>query len=195
MGPALAKWPGMLRRSHALGALGALLSLGAGPQSALATEGAVSDKLDLAIRRTAVGIDLGFASPVGLGGVTITRAWGENWQIESGVGVGFSGLQVALTPRYTLGNGRNRFKAGAGLSVASPLDAKTQEGTPVWLNVDAAGYEHRFRNGLAFTMGLGLTAGLGGGSYCLVDCDNGRYKAAVAGLVGTQVHLGVAYWL
>jgi hypothetical protein len=178
-----------------LAALSAFVSLGAVPRDALATEGEVSDKLDIATRRTAIGVDLGFASPVGLGGITLARALGENWQVEGGVGFGFSGLQVSLTPRYTLGTGRNRFKAGAGLAVAIPLDDKMQTGTPVWLNVDAAGYEHRFRSGLAFTMGFGMTVGLGGGSYCLVDCDNGRYQTKVAGLVGPQAHLGLAYWL
>jgi hypothetical protein len=116
--------------------------------------------------RTAVGVDLGIASAVGYGGVTLTRQFGDHLRLEAGAGFGLSGLQLSVMPKLVLGEGRDHFVVGAGVSVAFFSNSHYVSGHPIWLNVDALGYEHQFEGGLAFSYALGLTGGLGGGRIC-----------------------------
>jgi len=70
-------------------------------------------------------------------------------------------------PKLVLGNPHDHFVSGVGISLAFPTDHRSADGHPIWLNVDADGYEHLFDNGLALSAALGLTGGLGGGRLCV----------------------------
>jgi hypothetical protein len=146
--------------------------------------------------KTAIGLDLGVGSAIGFAGITLARALGEYAQIELGTGVGFSGYQFSVMPKLVLGSPRNHFVAGVGLSVADPSNALHATGHPVWLNVDAVGYEMLSNFGLSFLVTLGVTKGLGGGTLCaLIDgCEPGEQLSDVARLWGPQFRVAYAYW-
>ncbi len=151
-------------------------------------------------RDTAIGIDNGFASAVGIFGVTLTRAVGDNFRLEAGTGIGATGFQLSLMPQFVTGEGRNHFVAGAGVAVALPINDHTTEGHPIWLNLDALGYEHRFASGFSVSFALGITIGLGGGRYCRFSfdsdgvCDRPADKENVRGLWTPQGRFQLAYW-
>jgi hypothetical protein len=147
------------------------------------------------VRSHAIGLDVGFASAVGAAGFTFTQAFGEAFRLEAGIGAGFSGTQLSLMPKLVLGGARDHFVTGIGVGYTiTPTDLT--EGNPVWLNVDALGYEHLFQNGLAFSFAVGVTRGLGGGRTCLILCseDDGDGKEDVRQLMGPQGRVGIAYW-
>jgi hypothetical protein len=146
--------------------------------------------------QTAIGLDLGVGSAVGFAGVTLVRAFGQHVQIELGTGVGLSGYQFSLMPKIVLGSPYSHFVAGLGLSVASPTRADQETGHPVWLNVDAIGYEFVSRLGLAFLVTAGVTKGLGGGTLCtqIDGCEPGEKLDDVATLWSPQFRVGYAYW-
>jgi hypothetical protein len=74
-------------------------------------------------------------------------------------------------------------------------DSQYVSGYPVWLNVDAMGYEHRFGNGLAFSLTMGLTAGLGGGRVCPPpDGCEPQFLEDVTHYWGPQARLQLSYW-
>ncbi|MFL5304322.1 MAG: hypothetical protein ACJ8F1_03875 [Polyangia bacterium] len=138
---------------------------------------------------------MGFASAVGWTGVTVTREILEHARVEVGGGYGYSGWQLSLMPKVTLGDGRDRFVAGAGVSVSWPTDPRYASGHPVWLNVDVGGGEHRFASGLAISGSIGFTGGLGGGEICLPpDGCEPQFLRSVTHSWGPQARLGAAYW-
>jgi hypothetical protein len=148
----------------------------------------------------AVGIEVGLGSAVGLAGVTLTRAVGQFFRVEVGVGYGLSGYQLSLMPKIALGARHDHFVAGAGVSVAFPTDPARASGNPVWLNIDALGYAHRFDTGIAVSVAVGLTGGLGGGEIwagqiCLGQgaCDVNSLQP-VSNVWLPQGRIGVAYW-
>jgi len=145
-------------------------------------------------RAHAIGVDVGFASAVGAFGLTFTQAFGEAFRLEAGVGVGFSGIQVSLMPKLVLGSPSDHFVSGVGIAYTFAVDGTVTDGNPVWLNIDALGYEHRFANGLAFSFALGITRGLGGGRFCVIECDGDADKSDVRRMAGPQARMGLAYW-
>jgi hypothetical protein len=159
---------------------------------------------DLALKRHAIGFSGGLFSAVGLAGLTYSYAPLDRLTIESGLGYGFSGLQLSVMPKLVLGTARDRFVAGAGLALALPRTggSPTSAGEPfidsdtaLWLNVDAVGYEHRFANGLSLGLAAGVTVGLVGGRICVIDCfDRRDWDKEVAGLWGPQGRISVGYW-
>jgi hypothetical protein len=146
--------------------------------------------------KTAIGLDAGVASAVGFLGVTLVRAFGEYVQIELGTGIGYSGYQFSLMPKVVFGYPRNHFVAGVGLSVADPTNSSNATGHPVWLNVDAAGYELVSNYGFAFLIAAGVTRGLGGGSLCtaIEGCQPEDKLTDVATLWSPQFRVVYAYW-
>ena len=128
--------------------------------------------------QTAIGADVGFASPVGFAGVTVTREVLDHARLEIGGGWGYSGWQLSLMPKVSLGNSRDWFVAGAGVSVSWPTDPRYAAGHPVWLNVDVGGGEHRFASGLAVSGSVGFTGGLGGGEIVFHPMDASRSSSA-----------------
>jgi hypothetical protein len=150
-------------------------------------------------RHHAVKIDVG-GSAVGFVGVEYLYSPQSMVEVETGVGLGYTGLQISFMPKLVLGEGRDHFVAGAGLSATLPgVDAplslgKFTTGRPIWLNLDLLGYEHRFDQGLFLSFALGLTKGLGGGRACELDCGAGDYVRDVSKFTGATIRLGLGYW-
>ena len=98
-------------------------------------------------------------------------------------------------PKLTFGWPRLRLVAGAGVAVTVPTDWRVASGHPVWLNVDALGYEARLESGLALSVALGFTGGLGGGRLCVPpDGCEPRFQQEVTAFWLPQGRVGVAYW-
>ena len=145
--------------------------------------------------RTAVGVDLGIASAVGFGGVTLARQLASHWRLEAGVGLGVTGVQLSLMPKMVFGGARDHYVGGAGISVTVLSDSQYVSGYPLWLNVDAIGYEHQFDSGLALSWALGFTGGLGGGRICLPpDGCEPQFFEDVTHYWGPQARAQLAYW-
>jgi len=144
---------------------------------------------------TALGLNLGIGSEVGFAGVTLTQSIMKRARLELGGGYGYSGYQLSLMPRLALGDGPVRFIAGAGVSVAFPTDPRVASGHPVWLNLDVAGGEYRFRSGVAISGNVGFTGGLGGGTLCFPEdgCEP-QFLLPVTHFWGPEARVGVAYW-
>lgn len=146
-------------------------------------------------QETGVGLNVGLASAVGFGGVTVTRSFFEHVRLEIGGGLGYSGWQLSLMPKLVLGTGRVRFVAGAGVAVAWPADSRVAAGHPVWLNVDLLGMEFRFDSGFAIFNSVGITGGLGGGELCVpADGCEPQFLRNVDHYWSPQARVGVAYW-
>lgn len=141
-----------------------------------------------------IGVDFGFASAVGALGVTYTRAFDETIRLEAGLGLGFSGTQLSLMPKFVFGGPRDHFVTGLGLAVTFPTDGKIADGNPVWLNYDALGYEHQFESGIGLSFAVGIDYGIGGGRFCILECEVDSDKESVRGMLGFQGRIGVAYW-
>ena len=160
-----------------------------------ATVALFSRSAPLRAQDTAVGVNVGFASAVGFGGVTLTRSLFERARLEIGGGLGYSGWQLSVMPKLVLGEGRARFVAGAGVAVAWPADSRVASGHPVWLNVDLLGMEYRFDSGFAIFNSAGVTVGLGGGEICVPpDGCEPQFLRNVNDYWSPQVRAGVAYW-
>ena len=141
----------------------------------------------------AVRADLGFASAIGAVGSSLVLAAVRHVEVELGMGLGGSGLQLSLMPKLTLGDPQDHFVFGAGVSVAVPWNDTSATGHPLWLNVDAIGYEHLSRGGLAFLAAAGLTHGLGGGQACdNIICDDRSQLANVSLAMPPALPVGVA---
>ena len=141
--------------------------------------------------------DVGVGSAIGAVGAALVIAPLNHAQIEVGTGLGVSGVQVSLMPKLTIGNPQDHFIAGAGVSLAFPWRATSATGHPVWLNVDAAGYEHMSKHGFAFLVAVGLTGGLGGGKACdfrhNAVCDDSSQLTDVTNIWVPQFRLGFGY--
>src|SRR5204862_6961926 len=118
-------------------------------------------------------------------------------QVEVGTGVGGSGVQLSFMPKLTIGNCHDHFVLGAGVSVAVPLNGASATGHPIWLNVDAAGYEHMSRHGFAFLIAAGFKAGLGGGKVCdygnNAGCDESTQLTDATNVWIPQFRIGLGH--
>jgi hypothetical protein len=122
-----------------------------------------------------VQASLGLFSVVGLGGVTYAFSGARPLVVELGAGLGFSGLQLSLTPKLAFAAGEGRFLTGAGASLGLPWfgTALEEERTALWLNVDALGYELRFANHLLAAATVGVTIAGFTGDYCVAEtCES-----------------------
>ena len=139
-------------------AFGQTLASGASPQSGSSVTHAIK-------------LDGGIGSPTGFGGLNYVLEPVSWFQLEAGVGVGSSGFLFSLMPKISVGGAHHRFVAGVGVSLALYPDKEIEEieELHVWLNLDVAGYERRFDNGLFVSLSGGLTM--------LVDNDDLRDTA------------------
>jgi len=140
------------------------------------------------LRDNALRLDLGFVSAVGEAGVTYTRSLTRTVQLEAGAGWGFSGLQLSLMPKLSVGGARHRYVGGVGLAAAVRLNPDSDE-SPVlgWLNADILGYEYRSAGGFTLLAAIGLSVGIAG-HY---SWEDGREE--VAGILMPQGRIGVGY--
>lgn len=156
-----------------------------------AEEGPASRKPPTVIIRA----DVGVGSAVGSVGLALARAAGDYAQIEAGVGIGGSGVQLSLMPKLLFGSPFNHFICGAGLSLAVPTNPAEATGYPIWLNVDVVGFEHLSDNGFAFLIAAGLTQGLGNGRACgdVNPCDDPLQLKDVTRILLPQFRVGLGY--
>jgi len=154
-----------------------------------------------ASRPTGIGADMGIGSAVGFAGLTVTRVFLDCVRIELGGGFGYSGWQLSLMPKLALdlAHGKHYLVIGAGASVAFPTRTEafgtTATGHPIWLNVDALGYEVRNQDGFSFAAAIGVTRGLGGGQVCrYVECSAPDDMGDVEGIWSFQTRIQFAYW-
>jgi len=165
-----------------------------------------------------IRIDGGLASALGFGGASYTYAPPRTrFGIEAGAGVGYTGLQLSVMAKLYLGSAHDRFVAGVGPSLGLdyfwkgyptcpgyPTESQCA-GTNYWLNLDLVGYEHRWRNGLAFSIAFGAAVGLGGSAeycwhfidpgYCAYEAGYGvKLREGVRGHAFPQMRMGVGYW-
>ena len=115
-------------------------------------------------------------------------------RLEASMGVGLMpGTAInalgGLGARFDFGTEGDHFIPGVALVAALALSG-TERGLPLWLDVDLIGYEHRFASGLVLMGSLGVSVGLGGGSYC-IDCSGSDDYGTVAGIVVPQGRIGI----
>lgn len=194
----------MAAAARAFLVLALLLASAGAARAAETTEGCESKPLaptSQTSRPTGIGADVGLGSAVGFAGLTITRAFVECFRIELGGGIGYTGWQLSLMPKlaFDLAHGVHYLVIGAGVSVTFPFQtavfAAPATGHPVWLNVDALGYEIRDQSGLSIAFAVGVTKGLGGGQVCrYVECSGPSDMGDVEGVWYFQTRIQVAYW-
>jgi len=115
----------------------------------------------------------GFCSAVGEMGATYTYSPVQSLQLELGAGLGFSGLQLSLMPKVSVGSDRHRLVVGVGPSVGiDPDNNPPHTYVAYWLNAEM-GYEYRSVGGFSFLIAGGFFRGIGGEyrGQCLFDCE------------------------
>lgn len=128
---------------------------------------------------------LGFASAVGLLGLTYERDIASHLAVEGGIGLGL-GFQFSLMPKVIFADANRRFSFGLGVSKAIGADGLDI----TWINVDAFGLERRFRGGLVLSGAVGVAVAASasnsecGDVFC-VDIDRGDWTP--------QLRTGVGY--
>lgn len=140
----------------------------------------------------AIKLDGGFLSATGFGGINYIFAPVEMFNLEAGVGYGFSGVQISLMPKIAAGSRNDRYVGGVGLALAIPTGNSAIETPGLWLNADIAGYEHRFDCGVSLSIALGLTAGLAGGKWHGISEHS--ESESLLGVIFPQGRLSLAYW-
>jgi hypothetical protein len=145
------------------------------------------------VRKNVLALNVGLGSAVGYLGATYAHEPLEFLQLEGGVGLGFSGLQLSAMPKLVICGGSNCFISGAGVSLSFPTSTAAK-GLPTWLNVDAVGYEYRSASGTSFFCAAGFGVGLGGGQACTGFIDCGDPTPNVRGHWFMQTRVGVGYW-
>ena len=145
--------------------------------------------------RTRYGLDLGIASALGFGGVTLTRQLASHLRVEAGAGLGVTGVQLSLMPKMVFGGAARPFRRrrrdigdGAfGQSVCERVSRLAQR------------RRHRLRAPIRQRPGallaLGFTGGLGGGRICFPpDGCEPQFFEDVTHYWGPQARVQLAYW-
>lgn len=121
-----------------------------------------TDDGDRSSSRARVMGNSGLGSPVGLIGVTLTYLPRPQFQVELGTGLGFSGFQFSIMPKFSVGDEHHRFVLGVGPSAGiTPNPAAGCPCVAYWLNAEA-GYEFRSVGGFSFLIAVGVLKGLAG---------------------------------
>lgn len=142
--------------------------------------------------------NLGIGSAVGEMGGTFTYAATPHSQIEMGAGIGYTGFQLSVMPKLSVGSRSHRFVLGMGPSVGiDPANNPDHTYVSYWLNSEV-GYEYRSASGFSFLIAAGLTYGLGG-EYrwqCPFDCDGDTagYSRSPAGTRLPQGRIAFGRW-
>lgn len=138
---------------------------------------------------------LGLGSPVGALGLSYAYMPVRQVEIEIGGGLGFSGYQVAVMPKLSLG-AADRLVLGLGPSVS--IDTSNEgKGNAVgyWLNAEI-GYRHTTAFGLSVLAAVGVSYGLSGTAHttCTIDCATdgfGRSDESIAGRVFPELRVAL----
>ena len=146
--------------------------------------------LPQAVGSFALALNLGVGSAVGFMGATLTYSRLGPLEVELGLGLGLTGIQSsAMLKVGLLGNRISRFVVGVGVAdTVSHQYNHDVTGNPVWLNVDLLGYESR--GVVFFSFALGVTRGLGGGSYAISESGDNL----VTGHMFPQLRIQMGGW-
>jgi hypothetical protein len=139
-----------------------------------------------------IGANLGLFSSVGAFGLTYDRDLSRFWQIQAGAGLGSTGLEVSLMPRFMLRTSvRHALFLGMGASVGLPPDLVLDRPIAVWANGEA-GYQYE-RSRFYFQFGLDYALLLRGTAAppCLL-CDRDRLRPGTS-LPGFRFTAGVRF--
>ena len=72
------------------------------------------------------------------------------------VGLGFTGRQYSLMPKWIYGSLNNRFSIGIGISTSELNNNNKKNKSKIyWLNVDLLGYEHYIEDSFFFHFTIG----------------------------------------
>jgi hypothetical protein len=135
---------------------------------------------------------LGYGSPVGIAGGSLTYHGLEPLQLAVGIGASDDGPQIAFAPRLVLGDGAFRPLVGAGPAVTGG-----SRGALVWLSWEV-GLELRGDSGGFFSLAVGQRL-LAAGTIvrgCALFCDpgggttehgRGWHAAAIRLTLGTRL--------
>ena len=139
-----------------------------------------------------LGVNLGVGSSVGSYGLTYDRDLSRRWQIQAGAGLGSTGLELSLMPRFLLRTGaRHALFIGMGPSVGLPLNLIMDQPTAVWANGEA-GYQYE-RSRFYFQFGLDYAVLLRGTAPpACIGCDGDRLRPG-ASLPGFRLTAGVRF--
>jgi hypothetical protein len=142
--------------------------------------------------------NVGAFSAIGYGGITYVHAPFRHLDVEAGAGLGVSGLQISLMPKFVLGDShRLLLSAGPSVGYFNP------DRMSLWVNADV-GYEFRSLAGFSVGLMVGWTQGLAGcmkqacrpGGAAMGD-ENPRQSFSSEKAVdngGPQGRLRVGYW-
>jgi hypothetical protein len=161
-------------------------AVAAAPAGAAAPAVAASAGVTESRRPQAIALNLGLFSAVGTLGLTYERDFGSRLAVEAGLGLGFTGVQMSLMPKLTLGGPDARFTAGVGLAYSVGDDARSG----LWLNADLAGFEVKTDGGFFVSGAAGLTWAIAGPDECDSEWGCGHL---VRGMLGPQLRFGVGY--
>jgi len=92
--------------------------------------------------KNAIAVDVGFASAIGMLGVTYMLTPLPPLELELGMGAGYSGMQLSFMPKLSFGARNHRVTTGIGVG-STVAAAVVTRGNPIWLNADILGYEFR----------------------------------------------------
>jgi len=141
--------------------------------------------------------NLGLGSPVGLVGGTFTYSPWAQFQLELGLGLGFSGFQFSTMLKLLgVGGAGRRFVLGVGPSVG--INRSCQGCIAYWLNAEV-GYETRSQGGSSFLFAFGVVGGLAGkmpGFGAIGTTEPGETVApdSVSHLVYPEFRIAWGHW-
>jgi hypothetical protein len=115
--------------------------------------------------RNKLALVAGLGSPWGALGAAYQRALGESVALETGVGYGLTGAQVALLPKLLVGSGKGRFYIQAGPSMTI-----RPSGYGVWAAGEIGGEFSLGRWVLSVGGGAGVLVE-GSLPICFFDCN------------------------
>lgn len=99
---------------------------------------------------------VGVFSAVGELGVSYTRDFSRYFEVEAGVGLGFTGIKLSLIPRLEFGSATRKIVTGAGPVYSFGISGNPFVGDGLWLNVDLVGYQERLASGWVFSTSAGF---------------------------------------
>ena len=144
--------------------------------------------------------NLGLASAVGEVGGTLTYSPVPAFQIELGVGLGITGLQLSVMPKLSLGHlPRYHLILGLGPSLSGlHKDSQGVVQYSVWLNGEV-GYEYRSPGGFAFLVAGGFTYAVASDQTyksCYAYCDSDQIYPLrhFAGSIYPQGRIAFGRW-
>lgn len=191
----------MLLFNHDVQLLTGSLALLVGLAVAHPAGATLNDASNFQAHPTAAYVQVGLGTPLGWGGVEIEQTVASFLALSGGVGMGFSGPQVAVMPRLRFGGRDGALTFGAGASYGrfvwtdgcllhcTPARA---EGVALWDNLEV-GIEIRRSSGFSFRAFIGHGNVVGRSLVCTVAGNFGCDLDAASKLFYLGVAVGWAF--